>query len=211
MLRGEKFYKFLAISTLGILLLLPITPAQADFGHKHHHRNYRPYHWNRHFDHDWDSYGRISIRLPIGFFSIVIGGEKYYYHAGVYYRHEPYGYVIVPAPIGARVAVLPFDRQIVYMSGVKYYFYNGTYYIPIATGYEVVPPPVATVTPVQAVPTVSTTSQESFTVNIPNNQGGYTAVVLSRKGDGFVGPQGEYYDKFPSVEQLKVMYGQKKK
>ena len=48
---------------------------------------------------------------------------------------------------------------------------------------------------------------EVLTVNIPNSRGGYTAVTLKRSGNGFVGPQGEYYAEHPTVEQLKVLYG----
>ena len=47
----------------------------------------------------------------------------------------------------------------------------------------------------------------SFEVNIPNNRGGYTMVILNRSGDGFTGPQGEYYEEFPRVDKLKVIYG----
>lgn len=51
------------------------------------------------------------------------------------------------------------------------------------------------------------TSSDSYTVNIPSSSGGYTAVVIRRSGDGFIGPQGEYYPQFPRVGQLQVMYG----
>ena len=47
----------------------------------------------------------------------------------------------------------------------------------------------------------------TYTVNIPNAVGGHTPVKLKKSGDGFIGPQGEYYSEFPSVEQLKLMYG----
>jgi hypothetical protein len=56
------------------------------------------------------------------------------------------------------------------------------------------PPPPAAVT-------------DEFTVNIPNRRGGYTPVVIKRSGDGYVGPQGEYYPEFPKVFQLEMMYG----
>jgi hypothetical protein len=49
--------------------------------------------------------------------------------------------------------------------------------------------------------------QNEFTVNIPNKNGGYTAVIIKRSGNGYVGPQGEYYPQFPKVSQLQVMYG----
>ena len=48
---------------------------------------------------------------------------------------------------------------------------------------------------------------DDFTVNVPNAQGGYTAIVIKKSGDGHVGPQGEYYSQFPTVAQLQVMYG----
>ena len=57
------------------------------------------------------------------------------------------------------------------------------------------------------MPVVPAFSQNEFTVNIPNDHRGYTAVVIKRSGNGFVGPQGEYYPEFPKVSQLKLMYG----
>lgn len=48
---------------------------------------------------------------------------------------------------------------------------------------------------------------EAFTVNIPNNHGSYTPVVIVRSGNGWIGPQGEYYTQFPSVALLRVLYG----
>ncbi|OGX35453.1 MAG: hypothetical protein A3C36_01700 [Omnitrophica WOR_2 bacterium RIFCSPHIGHO2_02_FULL_52_10] len=47
----------------------------------------------------------------------------------------------------------------------------------------------------------------SFEINIPNKRGGYTTVILKRSGNGYTGPQGEYYDAFPRVDELKVIYG----
>jgi hypothetical protein len=52
-----------------------------------------------------------------------------------------------------------------------------------------------------------TYSGDMVTVNVPNSSGGYTAVVLKRSGNGYVGPQGEYYDQVPTTEQLQAMYG----
>jgi len=48
---------------------------------------------------------------------------------------------------------------------------------------------------------------DSFTVNVPNSQGGYTAVVIQTSGNGYTGPRGEYYSSFPSVYQLQAAYG----
>ena len=66
-----------------------------------------------------------------------------------------------------------------------------------------------TVTPTAVVTAVgaNAVNNDSFTINIPNNKGGYTAVVLKRSGNGYVGPQGEFYADFPKVDQLQAMYG----
>jgi hypothetical protein len=45
-------------------------------------------------------------------------------------------------------------------------------------------------------------------VQIANKNGAVTNVMLVRKGTGFVGPQGEYYDTMPTAEQLSAIYGQ---
>ena len=69
------------------------------------------------------------------------------------------------------------------------------------------PAPVAVAEPAPVVVPSTTYSGDTVTVNVPNSTGGYTAVVLKRSGNGFVGPQGEYYDQVPSTTQLQAMYG----
>jgi len=66
---------------------------------------------------------------------------------------------------------------------------------------------VAQPAPVVAQAPTETYSGDSVTVNVPNSSGGYTAVVLKRSGNGYVGPQGEYYAQVPSTDQLQAMYG----
>ena len=82
------------------------------------------------------------------------------------------------------------------------YYYPTVYYPPVTR--VVVSQPVY-----QVAPPVSTVSGDidAFTVNIPNDQGAYTAVIIKKSGNGFVGPQGEFYPEFPKVAQLKVIYG----
>ena len=75
------------------------------------------------------------------------------------------------------------------------------------------PPPqqVIVAQPAQVVvaqtPPSTTYSGDTVTVNVPNSNGGYTAVLLKRSGNGYVGPQGEYYDQIPTTAQLQAMYG----
>jgi hypothetical protein len=69
------------------------------------------------------------------------------------------------------------------------------------------PAPVVVAQPAPAAVPSETYSGDSVTVNVPNSSGGYTAVVLKRSGNGYVGPQGEYYDQVPTTAQLQAMYG----
>lgn len=164
--------------------------------------------------------------LPHGYRSIGFGEHKYFYYDGVYYQGAPGDYYIVQAPLGVVVSTLPFGCHKVWISG-RYYFENsGTYYLPVRGGYEVVqtpwvvqPPMVArqypmvvdqhpmVVAPTTGTHVVANDAKEELTINIPNAQGGYTPVILRRSGNGFIGPQGEYYSEFPRVAQLKVVYG----
>ena len=47
---------------------------------------------------------------------------------------------------------------------------------------------------------------ESYTVNVPNSQGGYTAIIIKKSGNGYVGLRGEFYSNFPTVFQLQSVY-----
>jgi len=73
------------------------------------------------------------------------------------------------------------------------------------------PPPqevvVAQPEPVVQAPPSTVYNGDTVTVNVPNSNGSYTAVMLRRSGNGYVGPQGEYYDQVPSTQQLQAMYG----
>jgi hypothetical protein len=73
--------------------------------------------------------------------------------------------------------------------------------------YEEPAPVVVQPAPVVADQPSATYSGDTVTVNVPNSNGGYTTVVLKRSGNGFVGPQGEYYDQVPTTAQLQAMYG----
>ena len=73
---------------------------------------------------------------------------------------------------------------------------------------DVVPEAVQPVMMTAPAPAAQPQGQASgtVTINIPNTRGGYTAVALKRSGNGFIGPQGEYYSDNPTVEQLKTLY-----
>ena len=173
--------------------------AYADWG-RHHGHEYRHHHGY--------PYGRIDIGLPHGSLRIGFGGGGYYYGNGFFYRQRERDYVVVPAPIGAVVYTVPSGYHEVMIDRTTYYTYEGVYYRRVPQGYQVVEPPqTVIVEPATVTATVPTNStQDEFTVNIPNSQGGYTAVKLKRSGNGFTGPQGEFYSEFPKVDQLRTMY-----
>ena len=152
--------------------------------------------WEYHHD-------RFAVR---GYFPL----RDYYsdtYYSPYYYTVPAYAYVAPAQPLGSVVYAIPFGCQLVNINGVTYYENNGTYYLPIAGGYQIVVPPALTASVPVVVPQGQTAeAQQEFTVNVPNAQGAYTAVVIRRSGTGFVGPQGEFYPEFPKVDQLQLMY-----
>ena len=156
-------------------------------------------------------YGQISLGVPMGSISIGFGGGKYYYGSGLFYRTYQHQYVVVPPPAGVVVYSIPAQYNQVVIDGMIYYTYNGVYYTRVPQGYQVVQPPPVVVEAASVTTTSLPDEEQIFTVNIPLTQGGYKAVAIRRDGEGFQGPQGEYYPEFPKVQQLKVMYGDKVK
>jgi len=127
-------------------------------------------------------------------------GEKYHYYGGKFYKPSWLGFwfsISIP-PIGAVVTTLPVGHRTVVVRDLPYYYYEDVYYRPCYGGYVVVDRPVV----------VSNVGYaDKMTVNVPNSNGSFTPVELIRSGNGYIGPQGEYYPANPTVNQLKVLYG----
>jgi Family of unknown function (DUF6515) len=70
-------------------------------------------------------------------------GGRFYYSGGVWYAPRGPGFVVVAAPLGVLVPVLPAYYTTVWIGGVPYYYADDTYYMwdPSQNGYEVVAPP----------------------------------------------------------------------
>jgi hypothetical protein len=70
-------------------------------------------------------------------------GGRFYYSGGIWYRGYGPRFVVVGAPVGLFVPVLPPFYTTVWFGGVPYYYANDTYYMWSAAqnGYEVVDPP----------------------------------------------------------------------
>lgn len=146
------------------------------------------------------------------------GHGHYYYRGGRWYDSGWFwGSFATGLAIGTIVATLPPYHETVYVSGAPYYYYDSVYYRPCPAGYVIVPAPATTTvvaapaaTTVVAVPAATqpkVTAGEAIVISIPNASGGYTPVTLTKHKTGYIGPQGEYYDGHPTVEQLRVLYG----
>ncbi|HUI30326.1 MAG TPA: DUF6515 family protein [Candidatus Acidoferrales bacterium] len=90
--------------------------------------------------------GTAVTVLPRAHYPVFVGGRRYFYGDGFFYRGGRRGYVMIPAPIGARIRVLPFGFINFSIGAIPYYYYGGVYYqyIPGQNVYEVVPKPVGT-------------------------------------------------------------------
>lgn len=202
--------KFLGFLLIVMILAGSITPANAGWRRPPAPRG--PFHRGFH------PRGYHVDILPFAAATLFIAGATYYYWEGEYYRREANKkYIVVNPPVGTVVTAIPANYQTVIIDGNPYYIVNGVTYIYTSSGYQVVPTPKTIVVnnAVEPVPLPQQISQipatinpnEAFTVNIPNQRGSYTSVILKRSGNGFIGPQGEYYSEFPKIDQLKVMYG----
>jgi hypothetical protein len=80
---------------------------------------------------------------PPGGYAIDHDQDHYWYDEGEWYRREDRDWVVVGAPVGAFVSVLPRFCTTVLLGGVPYYYANETYYSwnGDQQKYEVVAPP----------------------------------------------------------------------
>ena len=144
-----------------------------------------------------------------------------YHHPRGYHWYRGHwwlgGAIVTGLTVGAIIATLPPHYSVIYVGGVPYYYDGAYYYRTCPGGYVVVtnptvvvpavPRPVAVLTAQAPVLAVSPAASNTITINVPNSRGGFTPVLLTKKGNGYIGPQGEYYKGHPTVEQLKVLYG----
>ena len=86
-----------------------------------------------------------------------------------------------------------------WIPGHQKHNYDGVYSNnPPQKNVDVAPPDGATIM-ISSVPVVIQTqvSKNIFTVNIPNDKGGYSTVTLQKLGNRFIGLPGEFYPDFP--------------
>ncbi len=102
-------------------------------------------HYDARYNHNYyyPVHGAYVSGLPGSPVVITHGPGRYYYSGGVWYAPSGPRFVVVGAPIGVFVPVLPPYYTTVWVGGAPYYYANDTYYTwdPSQNGYEVVAPP----------------------------------------------------------------------
>lgn len=210
MKKFQKGVHLMVTSALVTGVLLSTSASEASWKHKRKFKNdyHRHHQYYRH--HTWSTGGQIVVKLPWDFITVVVGNDFYKYRDGHYYKKHPVGWKSVKAPRGACLAELPrgYHRKLV--NNRIYYVYNDVYYLKDARGYVVVDKPGGYDRSDRKMVKNKTVvnSSETITINIPKMNGQYEPVELVVEDDGFIGPQGEYYEEFPKVADLKVIYGQ---
>ena len=93
-------------------------------------------------NHDYPSQGKVYRDISPQHQTAKAGKERYYFHKGVYYRHDPKGYRVVRPPRGTTVHRLPSGFETLVVAGITYFLLAGIYYRSAPTGYVVVDAPV---------------------------------------------------------------------
>ncbi len=115
----------LLAAAIGVCTLAPVTDATAQDKSANRAAQSR--------SHQAARYPRVGNQvrsLPAGHHAVRVNNQNYRYHNGIFYRPGNNGaYVVVRAPIGARVTALP-PGYISFGIGPRRYFYaNFTYYL----------------------------------------------------------------------------------
>lgn len=128
-------HRISAALATGLLGLLCFGAAQAQHDRGWDRRGGPPPGWN-HMD---GRFGHNHYYPERGFYMrdlprerVIVGGPRggrYWYSGGVWYSSGPRGFVVIGAPVGAFVPVLPPYYTTVYFGGSPYYYANDTYYI----------------------------------------------------------------------------------
>ncbi|HEV3180979.1 MAG TPA: DUF6515 family protein [Steroidobacteraceae bacterium] len=142
---------------LGLALALAALGAQAEphqaapsdrgehYQGRSEHYEGRGAHYDARYSHNhyYADRGVMVRGVPGSPYVVARHGGRYYYSGGVWYAPRGPGFVVVGAPFGVFVPVLPPFYTTLWVGGFPYYYANDTYYAWRAdqNGYEVVEPP----------------------------------------------------------------------
>jgi hypothetical protein len=143
MLRYVRVTKALPLMSALLLAATVTTGARAQ-EHGHGGPPARGQHYDARYSHNhyYSERGAVVGAVPGHPFIVTHGGGHYYYAGGVWYAPRGPSFVVVAAPVGVFVPVLPPYYTTVWFGGVPYYYANDTYYAySDGQGYQVVTPP----------------------------------------------------------------------
>ena len=135
---------WLGAMVVAMAFLAPAPSQAAD------HAGYAPgprngMHFDNRFSHDqyYHDRGYSFPGVPRGAYEVHHRGDAYWYHGGEWYRPHGNVSIVVGAPIGAFVPVLPPYYSTVWWAGAPYYYADDTYYSwnSGVNEYEVIDPP----------------------------------------------------------------------
>lgn len=93
------------------------------------------------YRHYYRPHGHYYPTIPAGFITLSLAGGLFYYHMGTYYRPAENGYVVVRAPVGARIRTLPEGCSPLYINDRRYFVCDEVYYQPDGEEYVVIERP----------------------------------------------------------------------
>ena len=129
-----------------IALLAMLTASGAALADRHDYRAPANQHFDGRYSHNHYYYDRgyVMPRPPRVGYPITRGRDRFWYDGGMWYRGDGVRWVVVGAPMGAFVPVLPPFYTTTYFGGRPYYYANDTYYAAnnAGSGYQVVDAPV---------------------------------------------------------------------
>jgi hypothetical protein len=125
-------------------VVLAAASAQAE-EHERHGGGSRSEHYDARYSHNhyYPTRGAVVRELPGERFVVSHPTGRYFYSSGAWYAPRGPRFVVVGAPIGVFVPVLPAFYTTLWIGGFPYYYANDTYYAwrGEESGYEVVEPP----------------------------------------------------------------------
>lgn len=127
----------------------PMSGGPRDFGgqDQHDRRYYEDhgYRFDNRYGHNryYPPRGHVVPALPGRYRVVPYRGVRYYYDAGIWYRHSGVSFTVVVPPLGIFVPVLPPYYTTLYVDATPYYYADGVYYRwrREHAGYEVVEAP----------------------------------------------------------------------
>jgi hypothetical protein len=131
-----------AAFALAVSAVLASSTLKAEPPERGHYGHYDHYDARFNHNHVYPGRGYFVGGLPRERIEVVRGPNHFFYAGGVWYAPRGAGFVVVGAPIGVFVPVLPPYYTTVWVGGVPYYYADDTYYTYRGPqGYEVVEPP----------------------------------------------------------------------